>query len=201
MTAHPAARAALLACAGGARSDATLGDVDRAAWQFLQDQFGKEQAAVLTCSACDTDVEFTLPGEFAPPKAKSESSITFRCGDQKHNIRLPRLSDLLGRAFDPVCLAPEGDWANPQYRAAAEAALVSADPGLTLELNLSCAACGADQTQRFDVTGFVWTRLEQAAKAIVRDVASLAQGYGWSEAEITGMSAARRAIYLRELGE
>ena len=185
MTASPATRAALLARAGGAAADATLGDADRAAWGFLTGQFGAAQDAVLTCSACGEDVEFTLPAGFAPPGAEADAPVHFEHGGRAYTLRLPRLSDLGSGAFDPALLCPDGDWADPDFRAACQAALLAADPALQLDLSLTCAACGADQTHVFDVTGYVWARLEQAARALVRDVARLARGYGWSEAEIS----------------
>lgn len=201
MTASPADRAALLARAGGSASDATLGDADRAAWGFLTRQFGAAQDAVLTCTACSEDVEFTLPPGFAPPEIGSKDSLSVTYKDATFALRMPRLSDLRNGTFNPRALAPDADWSDPEFRIAAEAALLAADPALKLYLSLSCAACAEDQTQAFDVTGFVWARLEQVARVLVRDVAKLARGYGWSEAEITAMTPARRAIYLRELGE
>lgn len=201
MTASPADRAALLAHAGGGVSDATLGDADRAAWGFLTRCFGTGQDAILTCTACGESIEFTLPPGFAPPQMASKDDVRVTCNGETIALRLPRLSDLAGGVFDPRTLAPDVDWADPDFRTAAEAALLAADPALKLDLSLSCAACDADQTQTFDVTGFVWARLEQAAQALVRDVAKLARGYGWSEAEITAMTPTRRAIYLQELGD
>lgn len=202
MTASPATRAAILADAGGAPPDATLGDADRATWQFLTTQFGAAQDAVLTCSACDEDVEFSLPPGFAPPPgAQADDRVDFTYQGQTYALRLPRLSDLGRAGFDPRRLCPDGDWADAGFRDACQAALLQADPALRLDMSLTCAACAAEQTHVFDVTGYAWARLEQAARALVRDVAKLARGYGWSEADITAMSSARRAIYLRELGE
>ena len=201
MTASPAERAALLARAGGDASDATLGDADRAAWGFLTRHFGATQDAILTCSACGESIEFTLPPGFAPPQVRLQDELQVTQNSTAIALRLPRLSDLENGWFDPRKLAPDADWADPDFRQAAETALLAADPALKLDLSLSCAACDADQTQAFDVTGFVWARLEQTARALVRDVAKLARGYGWSEAEITAMTPTRRAIYLQELGD
>ncbi|MEM1074203.1 MAG: hypothetical protein AAF665_15595 [Pseudomonadota bacterium] len=201
MTASPAVRAGLLARAGGSQPDAMLGDADRAAWSFLQDQFGAAQDAVLTCSACGEDVEFDLPDTFGPPSAAPNATVSFEHDDTGFVVRLPRLSDMRDGRFDPHVLCPEGDWTDATFRSACERALLAEDPALRIDLNLVCASCGEKQTHVFDVSGFVWRRLEQAARALVRDVAKLARGYGWSEAEITAMTAARRAIYLRELSE
>lgn len=198
MTASPVDRAALLAQVGGSDADATLGDADRAAWRFLRARLGPAQDAVLTCAQCGEEVEFTLPAEFAPPEAAADK-VTVDWNGNGVDLRLPRLSDLRAGGLRPETLAPDADWSDPGFRACAEDALLRADPALQLDLNLTCAACGADQTHTFDVTGFVWARLEQAARALVREVAKLARHYGWSEAEITAMSLARRAIYLREI--
>lgn len=202
MTASAAIRAELLARAGGCcEPRVTLGDADRAAWQFLTDQFGASQDAVLTCSACGEDVEFTLPPDFSPHAGKAKETVHISHKGRDYDLRMPDLSDLSTGRFDPRELCPNGDWSDHAFREACQAALLVSDPALKLDLSLTCAACGSEQTHVFDVTGYVWARLEQAARALVRDVAALARGYGWSEAEITAMSGARRAIYLRELGE
>ena len=140
MTASPATRAALLARAGGATADATLGDADRAAWGFLTDHFGAAQDAVLTCSACGEDVEFTLPPGFAPPTAEPAETIKLDYDGHAHALRPPRLSDLASGALDLHALCPEGDWSDPGFRAACQAALLEADPALSLDLSLTCAA-------------------------------------------------------------
>ncbi|WP_341368410.1 hypothetical protein [Yoonia sp. BS5-3] len=201
MTASPAQRAALLAQAGGEKANATLGDADRAAWRILTRYFGPAQDAVLTCPSCGAEVEFTLPANFSPPEAETEADLTIQYKGAAITLRLPRLSDLQNGPFDPRKLAPDAHWTDPDFRKAAEAALMAADPALKCDLALSCAACDTDQTQVLDVTGFVWARIEQAARALVRDVAKLARFYGWSEAEITAMTPVRRAIYLREMDE
>lgn len=200
MTAGPAVRAALLARAGGSGDDPTLGEADRAGWGFLRRAFGPMQEALLTCPDCGEEVEFTLPPEFAPPEAVAETAVVNH-GGAEIVLRLPHLSDIAGGALWPERLAPGADWSDAGFRARAQAALLEADPALKLDLALSCAACGAEQVHMFDVAGFVWARLEQAARRLVRDVAKLARHYGWSEAEITAMSPARRAIYLREIGD
>lgn len=203
MAASPAVRAGLLAQAGGRDADATLGDADRAAWGFLSETIGGAHDAIVACAVCGEEVEFTLPEGFAPPDASTgpEATLRVRHKGRDFDLRLPRLSDIGARGLDLRRLCPDGDWSDRGFRAACEAALLEADPALKLDLLLTCGACGAEQAPAFDVTGYVWARLEQAARTTVREVALLARAYGWSEAELTAMSGARRAIYLRELGE
>jgi hypothetical protein len=48
----------------------------------------------------------------------------------------------------------------------------------------------------FDIVSFFWTELSAQAKRLLREVHTLARGYGWREADILAMSARRRQLYL-----
>jgi hypothetical protein len=76
------------------------------------------------------------------------------------------------------------------------AALVERDPQSELEFNLACAGCGHGWTAALDPAGFFWTELNGVARRLLREVHALASAYGWHEADIVGMSAARRSAYL-----
>jgi hypothetical protein len=59
-----------------------------------------------------------------------------------------------------------------------------------------CPACGADVEIALDLGAALWDRVDAAAPAVLAQVAQLASAFGWSEAAVLGMSAARRRAYL-----
>ena len=80
---------------------------------------------------------------------------------------------------------------------AAAASLAEHDTRAEMVLDLTCPACHAQWQSVLDVARFVWTELAARARHIIGDVHTLARAYGWSEAEILGLTDMRRAAYLR----
>lgn len=70
------------------------------------------------------------------------------------------------------------------------------DPQADVEIALSCLACGHQWQTTFDIVSFFWTEICAQAKRLLREVDILARVYGWREADILSMSAARRQAYL-----
>ena len=70
------------------------------------------------------------------------------------------------------------------------------DPQAEVQLNLSCPACGESWSVMFDIISFFWSEICVQAKRLLRVVHTLARAYGWREADILSMSAARRQLYL-----
>ena len=203
MAAEPARRAALLCTAGGGdASRLSIGDVDRAIWDWLRANFDGPLDAVMTCTACGESVEFTIPDDFSlPAPSAGTRRLRVAFGGSEYTLRLPRLDDFQGGVLSRDALSEGAPWSEPAFEAAAQSALLKADPGLQVEMKLECAACGSVQVLPLDVAGFAWARVEQAARRVVREVAKLARLFGWSEAELTSMTSARRAIWLAEIGE
>ena len=71
-----------------------------------------------------------------------------------------------------------------------------ADPGADISLNLICPTCDHRWQITFDIVTFFWTEINNLAKRLLREVHTLARAYGWREADILAMSAARRQAYL-----
>lgn len=200
--AAPAARAALLcAVADPEASPASLalGDADRRLWALHRACHAGPIAATAACTACSALMEFDLPEGFGPPAAAPVAAGGIDHDGARYRVAMPRLVDLAeGRL--PQALCPEAPWADPVFRAKAEAALEAADPGLRLQLALTCHACGTAQTLTFDIGGFLWERMAQSARRLIAETARLAAAFGWSEADILAMTPARRALYLAEVG-
>ena len=79
-------------------------------------------------------------------------------------------------------------------------ALAEADPLADLNIDLQCAGCGNAWAVAFDIGSLLWTELNALAKRLMREVHTLAQAYGWREADILAMSPARRQFYLELAG-
>lgn len=75
-------------------------------------------------------------------------------------------------------------------------ALEAHDPLAVVPLALACTRCGARWQPLLDIASFVWRELEARGERVMLDVHALAQGYGWSETSILGMSPTRRQFYL-----
>ena len=74
--------------------------------------------------------------------------------------------------------------------------MVQADPLAEILLDFDCPACGASFQEGLELASFVWAELEARARRLLMDVHTLASAYGWGEAEILALSAARREFYL-----
>jgi hypothetical protein len=74
--------------------------------------------------------------------------------------------------------------------------LSRADPQADVQLSLRCPNCGNEWLLSFDISSFFWTEINSLAKRLLREVHTLGRAYGWREAEILAMSAARRQAYL-----
>jgi hypothetical protein len=75
-------------------------------------------------------------------------------------------------------------------------ALAEVDPQADIQLALTCVECGEHWNAPFDPAGFLWHEIESWAERMLREVHVLASAYGWSEADILALSAARRRRYL-----
>lgn len=70
------------------------------------------------------------------------------------------------------------------------------DPQAEVLLALRCPECEHAWQALFDIVSFFWAELAARATRLLREVHDLARAYGWSEADILGMSARRRRFYL-----
>jgi hypothetical protein len=70
------------------------------------------------------------------------------------------------------------------------------DPLADISLDLKCAECDHAWSLSFEIASFLWHEIESLAKRLLGEVHTLARAYGWSEADILALSAARRNYYL-----
>jgi hypothetical protein len=75
------------------------------------------------------------------------------------------------------------------------------DPQAELMLNLTCPVCHHDFSALFDTATYLFQELHSRAEHLYGEVHLLAFYYHWSEAEIIGMTARKRHLYLDLLTE
>jgi hypothetical protein len=75
-------------------------------------------------------------------------------------------------------------------------AMAEADPQAEISLSLTCPTCGHTWQALFDIASFLWSEISAWGYRMLADVHTLAQAYGWREADILGMSSWRRQAYL-----
>jgi len=83
-------------------------------------------------------------------------------------------------------------------RTAVAQAALSTDPQAELLFELVCPACKHQWQATLDIAHILWKEVDARAQRLLMEVHLLARAYGWREADILGMSPARRNAYLQE---
>jgi len=212
---------ALPECGAAALGQCSVGARDTLLLALRERLFGGELESVAHCPACGATLETrwradALRGPSAPA-APQELELT----SYGHRLlfRLPTAQDLVAiedgaHADDaraallarcvraairdglPVAAADLPD----EVVAALEIAMADADPLAEIEIGLQCPDCGHGWNAAFDIARFLWSEIDTWAQRLLVDVHKLACAYGWREADILGMSANRRHLYLQMSG-
>jgi len=77
-----------------------------------------------------------------------------------------------------------------------EEAMSRIGPLLDLDLAARCAACGAEQSARFDVASYFIRALERERPILAREIHSLAAAYHWPWTEIVDLPRATRRMHV-----
>lgn len=77
-----------------------------------------------------------------------------------------------------------------------EAKMSEADPQADITMVLNCPECKNQWPSSFDILHYLWMEIDNWAKKLLREVATLAKAFGWSENEILNLSYKRRSMYL-----
>jgi len=209
------------AVAAGVRTDElTIGQCDARLFELRRVMFGEILEVVATCPACQTEVELSVAlGELQPPVREGPvPPLTVQANGYTLLCRIPcnkdlralggrggevTLRDLLERCALEVS-SPGGAPAvlSELPEAAADAAveaLAESDPGAQTALCIRCP-CGSEWVDELDIRTVVWSDLTEWVGRTLTEVHQLARAYGWSEAEILGMSRWRRRWYLEAAG-
>jgi len=76
----------------------------------------------------------------------------------------------------------------------------ASEPTAEVLLNLQCPTCSYSWDAVFDIAAFFWIEISAHSRRLFREIDALARTYGWSEAEILGLSPTRRHAYLELIG-
>jgi hypothetical protein len=94
----------------------------------------------------------------------------------------------------------EAAWRLPEpWLQGVEDAFAEHDPLTALSIAAACSGCGGELSAEIDLEELLLQELERAQQDLLSDVHTLASAYHWSEAEILGLPAWRRASYLAAL--
>jgi hypothetical protein len=193
-----------------------LGSRDVLLLEVRRQTLGDRLEAQDVCPACGQRIEVALQcsalaaacGEPPPqwsieyggcrlqlrPLDSVDAAAAAQCGSARdaRAVLLARSVVAAERDGRPV---PPGDLP-PDVLAEVEASIAAQDGGAELVIALACPACARTWRNVLDVASFVWAELAAHAQRLLLDVHALARAYGWSQAEILGMSDRRRAAYL-----
>ena len=183
--------------------------------------FGPQVTSLCECPECRERIEFEFDvadvrGDSETELAEIADAITVRHDGFEVTCRLPNTADLVAvrdagdahrarqQLFESCLLSARnqsGDQipssALPEELSASVAArMAEADPQGEVELAVICPHCDHRWTPLFDIAGFFWIEVEAYAQRLLREVHELASNYGWREADILHLSAARRQAYL-----
>ncbi len=173
--------------------------------------FGPTLDGVSSCPRCSGRVEFTLEvadlhARVGPGAEDTEGEV--RLEDWSLRYRLPTSGDLAAAAGygDPgaarrilagrcILEARRGD-APVEAGHVPAVAMAEQDPSAEVLLDFICPACGHAGQTLFDIGDYLWEEIRAQALRLLHEVHTLARTYGWREADILSLSAARRRAYL-----
>jgi hypothetical protein len=191
-------------------ADWPLGRRNRALAELRCACFGSRIEGWTACEGCGEKLAFQVDGNTLIAAAPPASDV--RVESHGRVFRLPTTRDLARIAtekdaaraasllLDRCAVADAGAtepprWTDEEIEAIGET-LAAADPLAEILLHFDCPTCAASFDRSLDLTAFLWSEIEGRAKRLLREVHTLASAYGWTEAEILSLSAARRDFYL-----
>ncbi|MGL4611897.1 MAG: phage baseplate protein [Trueperaceae bacterium] len=222
----PVQRALLLLSAAHSNSlehlaQLPIGERNKQLVKLRQHLFGSNAEAVVDCPRCQERLEFSLPlpnliSETLVSETTCEENFSLRSGAYKMQFRLLNSLDLLDLPNEVMvarevllgrCLLGVQHKGKPvaakdipePILAKLSEQMAKVDPNAVMELRLECPACKHSWIALFDIARFLWSELDHWAKHMLLAIHCLASAYGWSEADILGLSAWRRQAYLEML--
>jgi hypothetical protein len=194
----------------------SIGQSDARLLSFREQAFGSQLAAIATCPRCSQAVEFEIDvADIRLPSVSASATIKLERGAYGMQFRLPNNLDIA--SLDPEadeqtkrrsllsrcllsarhsCAEVSAEDLPAEVVTAIADRMAEADPQADVQFALSCPECGHGWSAPLDIGSFVWSELNARAVRLLSDVHVLASAYGWSEADILSMSAARRQTYL-----
>jgi hypothetical protein len=189
-------------------ADLPLGEITVSLLRTRAVCFGEQIRGHVDCEDCGQRLELTVSvGELLQPTAVSASRDVNVAGIR---CRVPCLRDLAAVAGESdvenaarqmlTRLLDNGGGDIPAMSERTvreiEDALEKADPNADLAFEVRCDACGHLGVAQLDAGELLWDEIDVRARGLLAEVHLLARAYGWTESEILGLSAKRRASYL-----
>jgi len=204
---------------GKALAHWNIGRRDRLLLDLRDALFGPEVRCLTDCVHCGEPIELDFRiNDIRVPHGESGRPYYLEAGNYEVQYRLPDSADLLALDGEAPAQAERQLLARCVMDArmqggSVEAAelpdavllavsqgMSEADPQAEVLLEVSCPACSAMSPAPFDIVSHLWAELDAWARRMLREVHMLALAYGWGEAEILRMTAARRRAYLDLIG-
>ncbi len=188
-------------------ADLTISERDGAILRLRAATFGKALQGYTDCRRCgerlefDFDCDVLLANQHAPHSREfSAGGLRFRFPNSRDLLAVAAAGDADEAAHDLVsrcCLEPGAVIAgNATLLDQVEASIAAHDPGFDVRLGFACAECAYVWEEPLDIAAWFWDEIELRAQGLFDVVHVLASAYGWSEAQILAMGAARRGAYL-----
>ena len=200
----------------------TVGERDAHLLALHERLFGRALKSFAECPSCQTRLEFSidvndLRESFS--NAANAEAAELMLDDIRVKFRRLSSEDLQAAALcadvDDArrvllerCIVDT--WRNDERLAAADlparcveelsSRLAALDGAADISLDLQCVACRHAWQMTLDIVTFLWAEVNALAKRYLNEVHTLAWAYGWHEADILAMSAARRQFYLERVG-
>ena len=163
------------------------------------------ESVALRCASCQApfEIEIDLAACRLP---LSDAAVAFESAGRTLKARLPTGAEQgrWQRERTPLRLVAASLLQSPEEPdeetlAALNDALATRDPLRELPLEPTCPECGVTGDDKLDLEAHLVDCFAQQQSAWLGEIATLAQAYHWSEAEIAAMPAWRRAFYLQQL--
>jgi hypothetical protein len=198
----------------------TVGQRDARLADLYQRLFGETLHAFAECPRCGQRLEYSMAvRDLTAPSRPAESDLTLDYEGISLHLRLPNSRDLAAAGQCATveearillarrCVVPAEEGGVTAAMDALPDALIEriserlrqADPQAETLIHLTCAECSHRWQVVLDIERFLWTKVGSLAKRLLREVHVLARAYGWREADILAMTAARRQFYLGTAG-
>ena len=213
---HPLDRALSVLATGhpevdrAALASLTVGQRDGMLIALRRGTFGDALSGFAECGACGERLEFALSARDFPPAAEvSEGEVDL--DGARVRFRLPTSLALAAAAREGSeeaarrrilerCAGLDAASAGEATGRAIAEEMATIDAAADVSLRLECPACGHAWEVVFDVESFFFSEISARARRLLAEVHTLASAYGWAEADILGMSHARRQAYLDMVG-
>jgi hypothetical protein len=202
-----------LAAIEGDPAELSIGRRDASLLRLRERFFGPLLSNITDCPSCGERVEWSgNVRDLLVDGAEKERSFTLQAEPYVVSFRLPNTYDLLKASAykeDPGHLLMEcilevkkGDMRCDAAGLPEEVLdlldrrMEEEDPQADISMLLRCGKCSHQWEMFFDIGSYLWMEIDNWAKRLLREVATLAAAFGWSESDILRMSPRRRRIYL-----